>query len=106
MRNHLRSFLVTALTGALVLTSAPPAMAFDQETSDLNHSVPVVFDILVMRPIGLVLTVAGLALYAMPVAPVMLLTRPSDVAKPLGPLVAAPGRFTFVDPIGQHPPQG
>ena len=105
MRTPFRNFVVAALTGALVLTSATPAMAFDQETSDLNHSVPVLVDILVMRPIGLLLTVTGLAVYAVPVAPFMLLTRPSDVAKPLGPLVAEPGRFTFVDPIGQHPPQ-
>ena len=77
---------------------------FDQETNDLNHSVPMLFDILLMRPMGLLMTAMGTAVYIFPVAPVMLLTRPSDVAKPLGPLVATPARFTFVDPIGQHPP--
>ena len=102
MRKHFRSSIVALLTGTLLL-AATPAAAFDQETNDMNHSVPMLFDILVMRPLGLVATVGGLALYAFPVAPVTLLTRPADIGKPLNLLVATPGRFTFVDPIGQHP---
>ena len=30
------------------------------------------------------------------------ITRPGDLMKPFGPLVAAPGKFTFSDPLGQH----
>ncbi len=103
MRKRFHKSIVALLTGAMILAAATPAAAFDQETNDLTHSVPMLFDILVMRPIGLVMTIGGLALYAFPVAPLTLLTRPSDVGKPLSLLVATPGRFTFVDPIGQHP---
>jgi hypothetical protein len=103
MRKRFRKSIVALMTGTMLLAAATPAAAFDQETNDLNHSVPMLFDILVMRPLGLVMTVGGLALYAFPVAPLTLLTRPADVGKPLGLLVATPGRFTFVDPIGQHP---
>ena len=103
MRKRFRKSIVALLTATLVLAAATPAAAFDQETNDLNNSVPMLFDILIMRPLGLVMTVGGIALYAFPVAPFTLLTRPSDIGKPLGLLVATPGRFTFVDPIGQHP---
>lgn len=103
MRTRYRKLIAAALTGAMLLAAAAPAAAFDQETNDLNHSVPMLFDILLMRPVGLVLTVAGAAVYAFPVAPMMALTRPTDLGKPLDLLVVTPGRFTFVDPIGQHP---
>ena len=99
-----RKLVAATLTGALILVAGTPAFAFDQETNDLNHSVPMLMDVLVMRPLGLVLTLAGVAVYAFPVAPFTLMTRPADIAKPLDSLVVAPGRFTFVDPIGQHPP--
>jgi hypothetical protein len=38
-----------------------------------------------------------------PVAPIVALTRPTEIAKPLGPLVGGPMRFTFKDPLGHHP---
>ena len=103
MRKRFRKSIVALLTATLVLAASTPAAAFDQETNDLNNSVPMLFDIVVLRPLGLVMTLGGIALYAFPVAPLMLLTRPTDIAKPLGLLVATPGRFTFVDPIGHHP---
>ncbi len=103
MRNRFRTLIAATLTGALILAAASPVAAYDRETDELNHSVPMLFDILIMRPIGLAMTIGGVALYAFPVAPFTLLTRPADVGKPLGLLVATPARFTFVDPIGQHP---
>ncbi|MDH5308049.1 MAG: hypothetical protein OEW02_12775, partial [Myxococcales bacterium] len=65
--------------------------------------VPIVFDVLFMRPIGLLMTLTGIAIYVFPVAPATVLVRPTDIAKPLGPLVVGPGRFTFADPLGYHP---
>ena len=65
--------------------------------------MPIVFDVLLLRPMGFLMTLGGVALYVFPVAPITALTRPSDIAKPLGPLVAAPGKFTFGDPLGYHP---
>ena len=103
MRTRFRKLTAAVLTGALLLLAAAPAAAYDQETTELRHSVPMLFDILVLRPIGLVMTLAGAAVYVFPVAPLTLMTRPADIGKPLGLLVATPARFTFVDPIGQHP---
>ena len=102
MRKRFRKTTVAVVTAAMILSLATPAAAFDRETTDLSNSVPMMFDILLMRPIGLAMTVAGVVFY-FPVALMTLVTRPSDIAKPLGPLVVTPGRFTFVDPIGHHP---
>ena len=64
--------------------------------------MPILLDALILRPIGLVLTAAGAIVYTIPVAPIMAITRPTDIGKPFGPLVAAPARFTFADPLGEH----
>ena len=64
--------------------------------------VPGVVDALLLRPIGLLMTAGGLVLYAFPVLPIVALTRPTDMFKPLGPLVAAPAKYTFSDPLGYH----
>jgi hypothetical protein len=32
------------------------------------------------------------------------LTRPTDIGKPFHSLVAVPFRYTFLDPLGEHPP--
>ena len=63
----------------------------------------MIFDIAVMRPIGSGRDDRRNLFYVFPVVPIMAITRPSDIAKPIGPLVGVPARFTFKDPIGQHP---
>jgi hypothetical protein len=49
-----------------------------------------------------VVTALGSVLFAFPVAPIVALTRPADLRKPLDFLVLRPARFTFVDPLGHH----
>jgi len=104
MLNRIRHFAAAFATAGLALTLALPARA-DRvaEISDEPDSVPVIFDIAVMRPIGLLTCVIGAAFYVVPVAPIVALTRPTEIAKPLGPLVGGPLRFTFKDPLGHHP---
>ena len=66
--------------------------------------MPVVFDVLLLRPFGLrddgrgrrALRLPGAADHARS-------TRPTQIWKPLGPLVAAPAKYTFSDPLGYHP---
>jgi hypothetical protein len=58
---------------------------------------------MVFRPLGLVLTAGGAALSIVPCAFVAI-TRPTDIVKPLEMLVARPFRYTFLDPLGEHPP--
>jgi hypothetical protein len=104
MQNRIRHFAAAFATAGLALTLALPARA-DRvaETSMEPSEVPVIFDIAVMRPIGLLTCVVGAAFYLVPVAPIVALTRPTEIAKPLGPLVGVPLRFTFKDPLGHHP---
>ena len=104
MLNRIRQFAAASAAAALALALALPARA-DRvaEIGNEPSSVPVIFDVAVMRPIGLLTCVIGAAFYLVPVAPIVALTRPSEIAKPLGPLVGAPMRFTFKDPLGHHP---
>ena len=104
MLNRIRHFAVVFATAGLALTLALPARA--DRVADISSepsSVPVIFDVAVMRPIGLLTCIVGAAFYLVPVAPVVALTRPTEIAKPLEPLVGVPLRFTFKDPLGHHP---
>jgi hypothetical protein len=103
MRKRFRSLVSALAIVGLVASLASPAGAFQRDDGDAESSVPVVFDVVVLRPMGLLMTMGGVVLYLFPVAPITALTRPTDITKPLGPLVAAPGRYTFVDPLGMHP---
>ena len=88
----------------IVLCLALPAGAssITRDDGDVPNSVPIVVDVLLLRPLGLMATAVGAVIYAFPVAPIVAVTRPGDLMKPFGPLVAEPGKFTFSDPLGQH----
>ena len=106
MRHRFRGIVSAMLTLALVLCLASPAAAtsaLGRDIADGETAVPVVFDAIVLRPLGLMMTLVGTMVYAFPVAPITALTRPTDLAKPFKLLVVAPLRYTFMDPLGQHP---
>jgi hypothetical protein len=105
MLNRIRRFAAAFATAGLALTLALPARAdrVAETGGDEPNTVPVVFDVAVMRPLGLLTCVVGAAFYLVPVAPIVALTRPTEIAKPLGPLVGGPLAFTFKDPLGHHP---
>jgi hypothetical protein len=103
MRIRIRALVAALATAALILSLAAPAASFTRDDGDQPNRVPIVIDVLLLRPIGLLMTVTGAAFYLCPVAPITALVRPLDITKPLGPLVVTPGRFTFGDPIGYHP---
>jgi hypothetical protein len=106
MHHPVRRIASAMLTLALALSLAAPASAEsslgagDDRASE--KSVPIVFDVLVLRPLGLAMTVMGTVFYAFPVAPLTAITRPTDIAKPFRLMVATPARYTFVDPLGEH----
>ncbi|MEE8508796.1 MAG: hypothetical protein V3T07_07015 [Myxococcota bacterium] len=93
------------MTCALLVGAGTPAFA-GTFSSDIGRSeidtVPVVLDAIFMRPVGLLMTGLGIATFAV-FAPIMLVTRPSNMNKPFNTLVVMPARFTFVDPLGYHP---
>jgi hypothetical protein len=105
MQDRIRRLAVGLATAGLVLSLANPTFAEGRlaELGDEPSAVPMIFDVAVMRPLGLTAVVVGAIFYVVPVAPIMAITRPADIGKPLGPLVGTPVRFTFKDPIGHHP---
>ncbi len=104
MQDRFRRLTVALATALLVFSLAAPSFAEGRlaEVGSEPSAVPMIFDAAVMRPIGLVTVIGGALFYAFPVAPIMALTRPADIGKPLGPLVGVPVQFTFRDPIGHH----
>ena len=104
MLNRIRRSAAALATVVLALSLAVPARADRvQSTSAEPSFAPMIFDAAFLRPVGLLMTGVGVAFYVFPVAPFMLVTRPTDVFKPLKPMVGYPVQFTFLDPIGVHP---
>ncbi len=105
---RLRRFTAALMTGALLFGAGTPALAgtFSSEIgrSEMDN-VPVVFDAMFLRPVGLVMTGVGMATFAI-LAPILLITRPMNMNKPFNALVVLPARFTFADPLGFHPDRG
>ena len=100
-----RSALVTLVTASLLALSATSAGAFERDVHTdpgAEMSSPVTFDLLFLRPVGLVSLVTGTALFIAPVMPLTLISRPGDIGKPAKVLVARPARYVFADPLGQH----
>ena len=76
MRNRTRRNVFAA--ALLALSLAQPAFASSRmEMGDEPSAVPMIFDALFMRPIGLLMTAVGTVVYIVPVAPIMLVTRPT-----------------------------
>ena len=101
-----RSFAAALTLAAVLVGGASPAYAFkDEGLTAREKSVPVVFDALFLRPIGLLMTFGGAALAVAPTA-IVAITRPTDIMKPIDELVVRPFRYTFIDPLGEHSPVG
>ena len=103
MSRSIRSLVAAFLTSALILTQAAPAFAVNTMHSTENepNAVPVLIDAIILRPIGMMMTAVGAMGFCL-VAPIMAITRPTDLGKPLSALVIAPARYTWVDPLGHH----
>ena len=93
------SKLAAVAVAAALLTS--PALAGPQfGQSEASNTGPV-FDVLVMRPLGLVAMGVG-ALLWLPAAGMTAAIQPSEIGKPTEMLVKKPYRYVFEDPIGSH----
>lgn len=95
----IRRACAALITLILVFAVATPAAA-NYET-DEGANAPVVFDVLIMRPIGFVALGLGSGLFVASL-PIALVSRPQDIDKPFHMLVARPSKFLWGDPIGQH----
>ena len=93
----------SALLGAiaLIFVQVAPAAAMGEEIED-RGDVNLIFDAAILRPLGLMATAMGAMLFAIPVGPMVALTRPHEIGKPLDYLIMRPARYTFRDPLGHH----
>ena len=105
MWTRIRPLAAALAACGLLVSLVPPAAAQGGSLANAEReaSVPILIDAIFLRPVGLVVTALGAALFVVPVAPIVALTRPTDLGKPFQLLVVTPARYTFVDPLGLHP---
>ena len=104
MSRQIRSFVaIFAITAVLVGTAAPAFAYKDEGLAATERHTPIFIDAIILRPLGLVGTVGGMVIGAVPTV-IVLLTRPTDVPKSLNYWVGTPFRYTFMDPLGEHSP--
>lgn len=95
---------VSAVLIAVLLLSvqaAPAAAATGEKLENRGHT-NLVFDAMILRPIGLVAIGLGSAVWAVGVAPWVAMTRPTDLDESMSYLIMRPVRYTFADPLGHH----
>jgi len=90
--------LAATVVAALV---AGPAAAGPQFTDVEGSHVGPIFDLLVMRPVGMIGLGVG-ALLWVPAAAMTAAVQPSEIGKPTEHLIKKPYRYVFSDPIGSH----
>jgi hypothetical protein len=92
----MKRIMITILLAASLAT---PAAASNPANST---EVPVGFDLFTRAVFGIPLTILG-TVAMIPVGFVTLITRPTEIEKPFDMLVMGPARYTWVDPLGDHP---
>jgi hypothetical protein len=103
MSRRIRGFAAVLVASAVLLGGAAPALAFTDEglAASERHS-PAMIDAMLLRPMGLLMMVGG-AVAFIPAGAFVGITRPTDIGKPFHRLIAIPFRYTFLDPLGEHP---
>lgn len=96
----MRKFLVGAAVGAALALSASVAVAddFREGIDDSPSAGAMAFDLLIVRPVGLVATVLGTGLFIVQL-PLSLIQGEAPSA-PAQKLVVEPAEFTFKRPLG------
>ena len=74
----------------------------NSESEANNMTTPVMADLIILRPIGLAAMAISAILFMVPIAPITLLTRPSEIGKPFKTMIIEPARYVWVDPLGTH----
>lgn len=104
MSRCLQRVSAVLITVALLLVQVGPAAAGTTTGQDLENrgETNLVADALILRPLGLVATAVGAAVWAVGVAPFVAITRPTDLGESMDYLIKRPVKYTFADPLGYH----
>lgn len=98
MGSRLRTFLVV-----LALATAPAVSVADVGMGESPSAAAMGFDVLLVRPLGLVSTVAGAGLFVVSLPFSVLGMNTGEAAVRL---VGEPAKFTFVRPLGEFGEHG
>lgn len=98
MSARIRRFAAAFAASLMLSSAALPASAYIKEE---HANTPVVFDAMIMRPIGFMTFLFGTALFTISL-PLVAVTRPQDIDKPFDALVAKPAGFVWKDQLGGH----
>ena len=90
---------LAALAALLLLTT--PVSAANAYSAAEYANTSIVFDSLVLRPLGLATFFFGSSLFVAAL-PLVAITRPHEIAVPFRALVIRPARFVWVDSLGGH----
>jgi hypothetical protein len=101
MLRHLRTLLAAfAVVGMLAVPATSAFAATNVELVE-NQKAPPMVDLLVMRPLGLVMLGVSATLWV-PVQSFTMIIRPRDWMTPIDYMLKRPSKFVFVDPLGEH----
>ena len=114
MINRIRSLTATICILAMLAGVTLPSLAAAEGGADMQSTYVVssksaandisswpAFDVLFLRPLGFGALALGAGLFALSV-PLVLLTRPAEIGKPLDTFIIQPARYLWVDPLGAH----
>ncbi len=109
MLNRIRRLTATICLVALVAGVTIPLSASAEESfinssgaEANNMTSPVMVDLLLLRPVGLITMCVSTIFFVVPVLPITLMSRPSEIAKPWDIMVMEPARFVWTHPLGSH----
>lgn len=94
-----RKFFTVLSLAALMAVSVPATSYADDSGTESGDELAVAFDLLVLRPAGVVMTTVGLVLFVGSI-PMSLATL--SVGKSFNALVVGPARYTFVRTLGEE----
>ncbi len=103
--------IIAALCALVLLAGAmAPSVALATDDDFINSSgtkandntSPFMVDLLILRPIGLLTLGMSAIFFVIPVVPLTLMTRPSELKAPFETLIINPAKYVWVDPLGSH----
>lgn len=105
MNRRIRRLFAALCVFAMIVSAGAPALAAGdrsmQAMMEGNDPVDPTFDLMFLRPVGILGLVGGFTLFVVS-SPILLITRPHEIGTPWRNLVVKPARYVWVDPLGQH----
>ena len=103
LSSRMRSLMTAFLVSGLLMMHGATALALEEDGSVKvpQNATPPFVDLVVTRPLGIVATGIGIALFV-PTAILTGIVAPRDINVPFELLVWAPIKYTFVDRLGAH----